>query len=173
MSILVVEDELKITYFIKKGLEIENFMVDVANDGKLGFEMAKKNNYDLIILDIMLPGMNGLEICKTLRKEKIKTPIIFLTALDTSEDMVKGLEAGADDYLVKPFSFKELVARINTLLRNNGTDTETAKIQEKEEYFGNLIKNSCDDIIITDISGKISFANDAFLKRPDFSGKKY
>lgn len=117
MTILVVEDEIKISRFIKKGLEMEHYTVEVAYDGQEGFEMAELNSYDLIILDIMLPKMSGIEVCKKLRQSKVDTPIIMLTARDTIEDRVKGLDAGADDYLTKPFAFGELVARIRALLR--------------------------------------------------------
>jgi heavy metal response regulator len=112
-----VEDEIKITRFIKKGLEMEHFTVDTAYDGKEGLEKAEINSYDLIILDIMLPKMDGIEVCKKLREQKVETPIIMLTARDTVDDRVKGLDVGADDYLTKPFAFGELVARIRALLR--------------------------------------------------------
>lgn len=117
MVILVVEDEVKITRFIKKGLEMEHYTVEVAYDGKDALNKAEVNNYDLIILDIMIPVMDGVEVCKALREKKIDTPIIMLTARDTIEDRVSGLDAGADDYLVKPFAFGELLARIRALLR--------------------------------------------------------
>ncbi len=117
MTILVVEDEIKISRFIKKGLEMEHYTIEVAYDGQEGFEMAELNSYDLIILDVMLPKISGIEVCKKLRLAKIHTPVIMLTARDTIEDRVKGLDAGADDYLTKPFAFSELVARIRALLR--------------------------------------------------------
>lgn len=128
MTILVVEDEIKITRFIKKGLEMEHYTVDVAYDGKEGLEKAEINSYDLIILDIMLPKMDGVEVCKKLRENKVETPIIMLTARDTVDDRVRGLDAGADDYLVKPFAFGELVARIRALLRREKT-IKTTKLQ--------------------------------------------
>lgn len=128
MTILVVEDEVKITRFIKKGLEMEHYTVDTAYDGLEALEKAEINNYDLIILDIMLPKMDGIDVCKKLREEKVETPIIMLTARDTVEDRVNGLDAGADDYLVKPFSFGELVARIRALLRREKT-VKTTKLQ--------------------------------------------
>lgn len=117
MTILVIEDEIKITRFIKKGLEMEHYTVDTAYDGEEGYEKASINSYDLIILDIMLPKKDGVEVCKKLREEKVETPIIMLTAKDTVEDRIRGLDAGADDYLTKPFAFGELVARIRALLR--------------------------------------------------------
>jgi len=117
MTILVVEDEVKIVRFIKKGLEMEHYTVEVAYDGEEALDKALINTYDLIILDVMMPKMDGVEVCRKIREQKIETPIIMLTAKDTVEDRIKGLDAGADDYLVKPFSFGELVARMRALLR--------------------------------------------------------
>ncbi len=112
-----MEDEHKIANSIKKGLEQESFAVDVAFEGNIGFDMASGEDYDLIILDILLPGMNGLEICKRLRAENIHTPVLMLTAKGQISDKVEGLNSGADDYLVKPFAFEELLARIRALTR--------------------------------------------------------
>lgn len=117
MRILLVEDEKNVAAFIKKGLEEETFTVDVAEDGPEGLLMATESNFDLVILDVMLPGMNGIELCKTLRAKGINKPILMLTAVDSVERKVEGLESGADDYLVKPFAFSELIARIKALLR--------------------------------------------------------
>jgi len=117
MRILVVEDEHKIAQSIKKGLEQENMAVDLAFDGELGFDLASTENYDVIILDLLLPKIDGLTICKHLRQENIHTPILMLTAKSQTEDKVNGLNAGADDYLAKPFSFAELLARIKALSR--------------------------------------------------------
>jgi len=128
MTILVVEDEIKITRFIKKGLEMEHYTVEVAYDGKEALEKTEVNNYDLIVLDIMLPKIDGLKVCQKLREKKIDTPIIMLTARDTVEDRIKGLDVGADDYLIKPFAFGELVARIRALLRREKT-VESTKLQ--------------------------------------------
>jgi len=128
MTILVVEDEIKISRFIKKGLEMEHFTVDTAFDGEEALEKAGINNYDIIILDIMIPKIDGIGVCKKLREDKIDTPIIMLTAKDTVDDRVKGLDVGADDYLIKPFAFGELVARIRALLRREKT-VKTIKLQ--------------------------------------------
>ena len=117
MRILVVEDEHKIANSIKKGLEQENFAVDVAYDGSNGYDMATGEEYDIIILDLMLPGIDGMTICKNLRVEGNHTPILILTAKGQLEDRVEGLNNGADDYLVKPFAFDELLARIKALSR--------------------------------------------------------
>lgn len=116
-KILLVEDEAHVVSFIKKGLTEEGFNVVVANNGKEGLQMARDTSVDFVILDIMLPGMNGLEVCREIRKFDSHVPILFLTALGTSENVVLGLDTGADDYLVKPFKFIELLARIRTLLR--------------------------------------------------------
>lgn len=125
MRILAVEDEHRIANSIKKGLELERYAVDVAYNGLDGYDLATSEDYDLIILDLMMPGMDGLEICSELRKKNIHTPIIILTARGQTEDKVKGLDAGADDYLTKPFSFEELLARIRALSRRpkNSLDT--------------------------------------------------
>jgi heavy metal response regulator len=117
MRILLVEDEKNVAAFIKKGLEEEAYTVDVAEDGPEGLLMATTADFDLIILDVMLPGLNGIELCKTLRGKGINKPILMLTAVDSVESKVEGLESGADDYLVKPFAFTELLARIKALLR--------------------------------------------------------
>lgn len=117
MKILIIEDEVKIGNSIKKGLEQEFFVVDVANDGSTGLDLALSEKYDLIILDRLLPGVDGLKICKKLRVEKNTTPILLLTAKGQISDRVEGLNSGADDYLVKPFAFEELLARVKALLR--------------------------------------------------------
>ena len=120
MRILLVEDETAISGFIKDGLQEEGFAVDVADTGRKGLDMALTNldEYDIFLLDWMLPGVSGIEICRNIRKENKTVPIIFLTAKDTVDDTVFGLEAGANDYLKKPFAFEELLARIKVLLRD-------------------------------------------------------
>ncbi len=125
MRILVVEDEENISHFVRQGLEEAGFAVDVARDGKTGFEYAIALQYDVMILDIMLPGMDGLALLRELRSRDISTPVIFLTARDTVEDRVLGLNAGADDYLVKPFAFSELLARVRTLMRRPPLQVQT------------------------------------------------
>ncbi|PIP34197.1 DNA-binding response regulator [Candidatus Falkowbacteria bacterium CG_4_10_14_0_2_um_filter_48_10] len=128
MTILVVEDEIKIVRFIKKGLEMEHYTVEAAYDGEEALAKAEVNNYDLIILDVMLPKLDGITVCQRLRAAKVETPIIILTARDTVDDRIKGLDAGADDYLQKPFAFGELVARIRALLRREKT-VKATKLQ--------------------------------------------
>jgi heavy metal response regulator len=117
MRILVVEDESKVASFIKKGLEEEGYAVDLAHDGREGVLLALDGVHDLIVLDINLPGLDGLGVLKELRQAKVRTPVLLLTVRATIEDKVLGLDTGADDYLTKPFSFQELVARIRALLR--------------------------------------------------------
>ena len=117
MRILVVEDEPKLNKGIVKGLKARGYAVDFAYEGKAGETLAKENPYDLIILDVRMPIRDGITVCKNLRTASITTPILFLTAKDATEDKITGLDSGADDYLVKPFSFEELTARIRSLLR--------------------------------------------------------
>ncbi len=129
-NILLVEDEPNIANVISKGLTEAGCTVSIAPDGNIGFQMATDHNYDLYILDIMLPGLNGIELCKMLRKMNESRPILMLTALGTTENIVTSLENGADDYLVKPFKFAELIARIRALLRRtNGTFSEENKLK--------------------------------------------
>jgi heavy metal response regulator len=127
MRILVIEDEKKIADFIKRGLKEEGYAVDTARDGEEGCFLAKTNDYDLIVLDIMLPKMDGISLCRKMREEKINAPILMLTAMGAVKDKVIGLDAGADDYLTKPFAFEEFLARIRALLRKKDLP-ETAKL---------------------------------------------
>lgn len=126
MRILLVEDEKRIASFIKRGLKEEHYVVDVARDGKEGLFLAATNPYDLIILDIMLPRKDGIAVCKELRSKKIDAPILMLTAKDKIGDKIHGLDSGADDYLTKPFSFDEFLARVRALLRRQEIDKTTA-----------------------------------------------
>jgi len=132
-KILLVEDEINVVSFIKKGLTEENFEVSVALDGNSCIQMAFDNDFDLIILDIMLPDTNGIEVCKILRNKNIQTPILFLTALNTADNIALGLNSGADDYLAKPFKFIELVARIKALLRRS--TSAVGEIKNKDNIF--------------------------------------
>jgi two-component system copper resistance phosphate regulon response regulator CusR len=122
MRILLVEDEEKVSRFIVRGLTAESFAVDTAPDGLAGFELASTYNYDLIVLDLMLPGLNGTELLRRIRHTDHRVPILMLTARDAIVDKVEHLEAGADDYLTKPFAFAELIARIKALLRRGSVD---------------------------------------------------
>ena len=124
MRILVVEDEKKVASFIKKGLEEEHYAVDTAPDGEKGLYLAEVNTYDLIVLDLMLPKINGLELLRKVRQNGNNVPILVLTAKDSVDDIVKGLDAGCDDYLTKPFAFSELLARLRALLRRERAEKE-------------------------------------------------
>ncbi len=119
MKILVIEDEKKSALYLEKGLREAGYEVDVAEQGDTGLKMAQEGEYELIILDVMLPGRDGWSVMADLRKAGKQTPVLFLTARDTVDDRVKGLELGADDYLVKPFAFSELLARVRSVLRRN------------------------------------------------------
>lgn len=130
MRILVVEDEKKIADFIKRGLKEEGYAVDSAYDGEQGLFLAKTSEYDLILLDLMLPKLDGQGLFRELRKDKITTPVIMLTAKDTVKDKVAGLDLGADDYITKPFAFEELLARIRAVLRKKeGADSKILKVE--------------------------------------------
>ena len=120
MKVLLIEDEPSVAAIINKGLTENKYQVSVAPDGTLGLQMATAHSFDVIILDVMLPGINGMEVCRRLRASKNQTPILFLTALGTTENIVAGLEMGGDDYLVKPFKLAELEARIKSLMRRQG-----------------------------------------------------
>jgi len=128
MRVLVVEDQFALAHTIKTGLEDEKFAVDVLHNGKEAYEQASVEEYDVIILDRMLPEMDGITICQKLRAEKVFIPILMLTARSTADDKVEGLDAGADDYLAKPFSFNELLARIRSLIRRATTNEPTLQV---------------------------------------------
>ncbi|MEI6437145.1 MAG: response regulator transcription factor [Candidatus Omnitrophota bacterium] len=125
MRILVIEDERKLSSFIKRGLKEAGYAVDVADNGEDGLFQAQAQPYDLIVLDVMLPGRDGIDVCRKLRKDRNVTPVLMLTARDDLQDKVQGLDAGADDYLTKPFSFPEFLARIRALLRRNRPEKAT------------------------------------------------
>lgn len=141
MRILVVEDEHKIANSIKKGLEQESFAVDVAYTGTDGFDLASCEDYDLVILDLLLPGMDGVEVCLKLRNQQIHIPVLMLTAKGQVQDKVRGLNAGADDYLTKPFAFEELLARIRALTRR------------PKETMGSVL--SCDDLTLNTLTYEV------------------
>lgn len=139
-KVLVVEDELSIVKLLQYNLEKEGYEVDVAMDGQEGFDMAKKNTYSIILLDIMLPSKDGMDVCRELRQEKIETPIIMLTAKDSEIDKIVGLEIGADDYITKPFSPREVLARMKAIFRRlekQASKPEQEEI-ESEVTFGEI-----------------------------------
>lgn len=160
MKILIVEDEHKIANSIKKGLEQELYTVDVAYNGSDGYDLASSSEYDVIILDLMLPDMDGLEICNKLRADNIHTPILILTAKGEIEDKVKGLNTGADDYLVKPFAFTELLARIKALGRR------------PIKSLGNNL--SVDDLSLNTVTYEVKRAGrDIFLSKQEYALLEY
>jgi DNA-binding response OmpR family regulator len=126
MHILVVEDEQRLAALLRRVLTEERHTVDVAHDGEAGYDLAASDTYDLVVLDLMLPKMDGVTVCRQMREDGVKTPVLMLTARGAVEDRVAGLNAGADDYLVKPFAMEELLARVNALLRRRDRDIETA-----------------------------------------------
>jgi two-component system copper resistance phosphate regulon response regulator CusR len=129
VKILIVEDESKTGEYLRQGLSEAGFVVDLAKNGTDGLHLAEQGDYDLAILDVMLPEMNGWEILRTVRQQGMQMPAIFLTARDQVEDRIKGLELGADDYIVKPFSFAEVLARVRTVLRRGRSGTEVTSIR--------------------------------------------
>lgn len=148
ISILLIEDESNVVNFIKKGLGEESYQVSVAFNGVDGLQMAMQNNYHIILLDIMIPEKNGIEVCKEIRANGVQTPILFLTALNTSDNIALGLNSGADDYLVKPFKFNELIARITAILRRVNSD----KLFEKKHTIRYVIA----DLVVDDDAKKVS-----------------
>ncbi|WP_215224006.1 response regulator transcription factor [Echinicola shivajiensis] len=142
-KILLVEDDSHVSAFINKGLSESGYEVTLAMDGKVGRDLAMNGNFDLIILDIMLPSINGLELCKEIRTKVLDTPILFLTALGSTENVVLGLDSGADDYLAKPFKFMELQARVRTLLRRSRF--KNAPEEEEGEYTYRFADLEIDD----------------------------
>jgi two-component system, OmpR family, copper resistance phosphate regulon response regulator CusR len=138
MKILVVEDEPKVADFIKQGLEEHNYDVDLAADGRTGQDKALNRKYDLIILDVNLPYINGFDVCKHLREKEVKSPIIMLTALGTTDDKIMGFDSGVDDYLVKPFEFRELLARVKALHKRSAPNENYSKTLEIADLVMNL-----------------------------------
>jgi two-component system, OmpR family, copper resistance phosphate regulon response regulator CusR len=128
MKILLIEDEPKTVQYVKKGLEENSYEVDTASDGTTGKHLALANSYQLIITDIILPGIDGRDLCRQLRKANIETPILMLTALGSTDEVVTGFECGAEDYLVKPFAFKELLARIKSLIKRKAKSDQEENI---------------------------------------------
>ena len=150
MKILIIEDDIKIINFLKKGLVEECYVVDYSTNGDEGLYLASVNEYDLILLDIMLPIKDGMEVCKALRTENNQTPIIMLTAKDSIEDKIKGLDIGANDYLAKPFSFAELLARIRVQLRTNQTTQTKISIADLElDLLNKTAVRANENIVLT------------------------
>ena len=141
MKILLIEDEPKVSAFIKKGLEEQAYDVDLAYDGFYGRKLALENEYDLVILDVILPNMSGVEVCREIRKHNLTVSILMLSALGSTDDKITGLDSGADDYLVKPFEFKELLARIRALNRR-GSENASGEILKIADLEMDLAKKT-------------------------------
>jgi heavy metal response regulator len=166
MRLLVVEDEKKVASFITQGLEEEGYVVEVASDGAQGLQQALARVYDLIILDIMLPHMDGIEVLQALRQAQVTTPVLLLTVRATIEDKVLGLDAGADDYLTKPFAFEEFVARVRALLRRR-TEVTPALLQVADltlDPARRLVSRGAEKI---DLTAKEFALLDYFMRNPD------
>lgn len=162
MRILLIEDEAGISNFVKQGLEEESFAVDIADNGLDGMQMANSELYDLLLVDWMLPKLTGIEVCREFRKRNKSTPIIFLTARDTLEDIVQGLEAGADDYLKKPFHFDELLARVRVQARKQTEDSEVLNLGDiRLDVATHQVFQAGDEISLT----KTEFSLLAYLMR--------
>lgn len=157
MKILLIEDERKTIQFIKKGLEENGYKVDTAEDGKSGKNLAFRNQYNLIITDVILPELNGRDLCKELRTAKIETPILMLTALGDTDDVVAGLDSGADDYLAKPFEFKELLARIRSLTKRQ----PQVQVNENQLRIADLVLDN-NDRSVTRAGKKIDLTSKEF-----------
>ncbi|GAA4441588.1 response regulator transcription factor [Ravibacter arvi] len=138
MRLLLIEDEPKTVQSLRQGLEENGYEVDIAYDGLIGLQLAKRGVYGLIISDIIMPGLNGLELCREFRKTDQQTPILMLSALGTTDDKVTGLDVGADDYLVKPFEFKELLARVRALTKRSSGVSQTSNLLRFEDVEVNL-----------------------------------
>ena len=152
VSILLIEDEPDVVDFVKKGLGEESFEVSVALNGNDGLSMVLNNPYDIVLLDIMIPEKIGIEVCKEIREHGIQTPILFLTALNTPDNIALGLNSGADDYLVKPFKFNELIARINAVLRRLNMDKMDVPKPKSKYFISNLVLD--DDAKMVSRNGK-------------------
>ncbi len=166
MRILVVEDERRLCNIIKRGLLEEGYAVDTAYDGEDGEYLAETTPYDLIILDIMLPKKDGIGVCQELRQKKVNMPILMLTAKDTVEDRVKGLDAGADDYLVKPFAFNELLARVRALLRREGL-SKSPKLQVGDMAMDTLTREAWHGQRKIELTSKEYVILEYFMRHPN------
>lgn len=147
MRLLIIEDDVRVADFLKRGLTAEGWFCVTARDGEEGLELAREGDFDMVLLDLMLPGIHGHEVCQQLRMDGINTPLIILTAMDSQEDVVKGLRMGADDYLTKPFAFDELLARMDTVRRRaGGPATEKRELRAGPVVFDlDALQVSLDD----------------------------
>lgn len=166
--ILIIEDEIKTAESIKKGLEEYNFQVDCASDGAHGMQLATAYGYDLIVSDVIMPKLNGIDLCTALRKKGITTPILMLTALGTIDDKVEGFEAGADDYLVKPFEFKELLARVRALLKRSVTVRSESNVLRFADMELDLDTNSvCRENEMIQLTAREFALMEYFVRNPE------
>jgi DNA-binding response OmpR family regulator len=166
MRILVADDDRRLTSIVKRGLAEEAYAVDVAYDGEESEYLSEVNPYDLIVLDIMMPKKDGIEVCRKLRAKSINTPILMLTAKDTVEDRVRGLDAGADDYLVKPFAFSELLARVRALLRRNGM-TKSPELRVGELTLNTLTREASRGQKAIELTTKEYVILEYFMRHPN------
>jgi heavy metal response regulator len=166
MRVLVVEDERRLAGIIKRGLLEEGYAVDTVYDGEEAQFMAETTPYDLVILDIMLPVKDGLAVCRELRTKKINTPILMLTAKDSVEDKVRGLDCGADDYLVKPFAFRELLARLRALLRREAV-TKTSRLQVADLVLDTMTREAWRGQKKVELTAKEYSILEYFMRHPD------
>jgi len=166
MRILVVDDDRRLCGIIKRGLLEEGYAVDVAHDGEEGGYLAESESYDVIILDIMMPIKDGLEVCRSLREKRVNIPILMLTARDSVEDRVTGLDAGADDYLVKPFAFNELLARIRALLRREGA-SKSPRIQVGDLVLDTVTRESWRGQRLIELTTKEYTILEYFMRHPN------
>jgi heavy metal response regulator len=152
MRILIIEDERKVAQFLKKGFQAESYSVDVAQDGAQGLELGLDDTYDAIILDLMLPKRNGIEVLKELRAHKIATPVLILSVKSDVENRVEGLNLGADDYLPKPFSFSEVLARVRAITRRTSTDAQGTVLTCADlriDLLGRRVERAGEEIVLT------------------------
>ena len=166
MRVLVVEDEKKVASFIQRGLEGEGFSVEVAYDGESGVEMGSQSSFDLILMDVMLPKMDGLEAIKALREKGVESPVLCLTAKDTVEDIVAGLDSGSDDYLTKPFAFAELLARARALVRR-GTQERGAEISYADLRLDPVAHKVWRSDVEIDLTAKEYALLEFFMRNPE------
>ena len=167
MRILVVEDERKISTYLKRGLEEQGYAVDAVFSGREALEWAEATSYDLIILDILLPEMDGLTVCRELRSRDNRTPILMLTARDTVDDRVNGLDSGADDYLVKPFAFRELLARLRAMSRRNVDMPKTPVLQLADLTLDTLTRRVKRGGKIIEVTSKEYSVLECLLREPE------
>ncbi|WP_195818346.1 response regulator transcription factor [Roseobacter sp. MH60115] len=157
MNILLIEDEMRVADFVRRGLKAEGWVVEHASDGESGLEIIRDRDFDVIILDLMLPGISGQQVCQRLRARLIKTPVLMLTALDSTDERVAGLRLGADDYLPKPFDFDELIARVSALHRRAtgyASDGDEGKLQHQGLIYDSEAMVLTVDGIVVDLSAK-------------------